>query len=82
MYLNQDCLRDLSVWYNFMSEWNEISFFYDKNVTLAADMQLYTDSSRIAYAGYYERKWFADCWPANMPKLGSQDRLLTMNWFQ
>ena len=39
------------MWYNFMSEWNGISFFYDENVTLAADMQLNTDSSGIAYAG-------------------------------
>ena len=49
VYLNQACLRDLSMWYNFMSEWNGISFFYDENVTLAADMQLFTDASGVAY---------------------------------
>ncbi|MEW8548004.1 MAG: hypothetical protein AB2693_31250, partial [Candidatus Thiodiazotropha sp.] len=66
-------LRDMSMWYNFMSEWNGISFFYDVNVTLAADMQLYTDSSGTAFAGFYEGKWFAERWPATMPKLGSKD---------
>ena len=45
----------------------------DENVTLAIDMQLFTDSSGLCYAGYYEGKWFAEPWPANMPKLGSQD---------
>ena len=73
VYLNQACLRDLSMWYDFMSQWNGVSFFYDENVTLAADMQLFTDSSGLAYAGYYDGKWFAEPWPANMPKLGSQD---------
>ncbi|MES9994401.1 MAG: reverse transcriptase domain-containing protein [Candidatus Thiodiazotropha sp.] len=73
VYINQACLRDMSMWYNFMSEWNGISFFYDVNVTLAADMQLYTDSSGTAFAGFYEGKWFAERWPAAMPKLGSKD---------
>ena len=61
------------MWYDFMSQWNGVSFFYDENVTLAADMQLFTDSSGLAYAGYYDGKWFAEPWPPNMPKLGSLD---------
>ena len=73
VYLNQACLQDLSMWYNFMSEWNGISFFYDENVTFAADMQLLTDASGVAYAGFCEGKWFAERCPGNMPKLGSRE---------
>ena len=53
LYLNQACLRDLNIWYNYMSQWNGILFFYDVNVTNAADMQLFTDASGMAFAGFY-----------------------------
>lgn len=62
------------MWRQFLSNWNGISFFYDDNITEAADMQLYTDASgSYGFGGYYQGKWFSEPWPKDLPKLEDGD---------
>ena len=58
------------MWYEFLDQWNGISFFIDDNIVTAADFDLYTDtSSTICFGGYFRNKWFQGKWP----KLGIDD---------
>lgn len=68
VHLNKECKADLYMWLSFLKNWNGINFFYEKTLTKAADMMLYTDaSSLIGFGGYYQHKWFCDRWPDNLP---------------
>jgi hypothetical protein len=33
------------MWSTFLSGWNLISFFYDNQITVAGDMELFTDAA-------------------------------------
>ena len=52
------------MWYEFLDQWNGISFFIDDNIVTAADFDLYTDASlTIVFGGYFRNKWFQGKWP-------------------
>jgi hypothetical protein len=62
------------MWIRFLKEWNGLSFFYEDFLTESGDMELYTDASGShGYGGYYLGKWFAERWPADLPKVGDPD---------
>ena len=70
--LNRGCLDDSRMWYEYLDQWNGISFFIDDNIVTAADFDLYTDtSSTICFGGYFRYKWFQ----------GKQPKLLQTNRF-
>jgi hypothetical protein len=72
--LTKNCLSDLHMWRVFLENWNGISFFYDDDVTDAANYHLFTDASgALGYAGYFQGKWFALRWPRDLPELGTDD---------
>ena len=69
LHLNSECREDLYMWKLFLKQWNGISFFYDIERTPADSMHLYTDaSSTLGFGGYYEKQWFCDKWPKDLPK--------------
>ena len=43
--LNVECRLDLAMWHRFLTGWNGVALFLDKEVTKAADYALYTDAS-------------------------------------
>jgi hypothetical protein len=52
------------MWYDFLDQWNGISFFIDDNIITTADFDLYTDaSSTIGFGDYFRTKWFQGKWP-------------------
>ena len=58
------------MWLKFLKGWNRIFFFYDQYITLASDMELYTDAaSNFGFGGYYRGKYFSGAWPPQLPKL-------------
>jgi hypothetical protein len=55
--LNRGCRDDFKMWYEFLDQWNGMSFFIDDNIVTAADFNLYTDaSSTIGFGGYFRNK--------------------------
>lgn len=81
VHLNKECRSDLSMWLQFLSDWNGINLFYEKTLTQSADMMLYTDSSStIGFGGYYQHRWFCDRWPANLPEIS--DTSLSMAFLE
>ena len=62
--LTKDCILDLKMWAEFLSEWNGISIFLEPGFTSTHDLELYTDASgTISYGGYYRGRWFQGRWP-------------------
>jgi hypothetical protein len=66
VYLNKETKQDIVMWKELLNNWNGISIFIDPNDTLAPDMELYTDASRVGYAGYYQGYWFVAEWPKTL----------------
>lgn len=65
--LSKECREDLRMWSIFLSGWNRISFFYDDQITIAGDMELFTDAASIfGFGGYFQRKWFSSVWPSEL----------------
>ncbi|KAK6191041.1 hypothetical protein SNE40_002790 [Patella caerulea] len=70
VHLSRDCRDDLSMWLNFLQNWNGISLFYEPHITSAPDFNLFTDaSSTKGFGGYYQGKWFSEQWPTNLPDI-------------
>ena len=62
--LNRGCLDDIRMWYEYLDQWNGMSFFIDDIIVRAADFDLHTDtSSTIGFGGYFRNKWFQGKWP-------------------
>ncbi|XP_033731470.1 uncharacterized protein LOC117344735 [Pecten maximus] len=55
---------DLVMWSNFLSSWNGVSFFMDDNITLAADIYIFTDSTCTSFGGIHGASWFQGYFPA------------------
>ena len=61
--LTQAFHADITWWLEYLPGWNGVSAFYDDDWTPNADMELYTDASDLAAAGYFKKSWFVV--PAN-----------------
>ena len=56
--LNKACRDDIKWWIMFLPRWNGVSLSPDVTWTTNIDMELYTDASDLAAAGYFNGKWF------------------------
>lgn len=54
---------DLQMWATLLRHWNGASFFLDDNITLAADMHIYTDATPTSFGGIFLNKWFQGTFP-------------------
>lgn len=59
----KNCNSDIAMWARFLKDWNGVSFFLNDNVTVAADMRLYTDATDTSYGGFFDNKWFQGYFP-------------------
>ena len=65
--LNKQFQRDITMWKIFLTQWNGRSFFLDSYVTSSPELELYMDeTSTIGFGGYFNRKWFQECWPPHL----------------
>ena len=58
VHLNKSFRDDLEWWCCYLPKWNGISAFYDDEWTPNSAMDLFTDASDQAIAGYFNRSWF------------------------
>lgn len=73
VHLNSDCREDLRMWKMFLDQWNCVSLFHKTTITVASDMELYTDaSSTMGFGGFFRRSWFCDKWPSDLPNEGDE----------
>ena len=56
--LSRPCRDDFLWWIYFLPRWNGVALIPDNRWTSNADMELYTDASDIAIAGYFRGHWF------------------------
>ena len=63
IHINKECRSDIAMWATFLRDWNGVSFFLDDNITTAADMELFTDSTRTSFGGIYRTSWFQGQFP-------------------
>ena len=54
---------DLRMWSLFLQNWNGVSFFLDENITMAADIHIFTDATPSSFGGFYAHKWFQGHFP-------------------
>ena len=65
--LSKDCRTDLIMWRDFLKGWNRVTFFYDEHITLASDIELYTDAaSNFGFGVFFQGKWFSSTWPSEL----------------
>jgi hypothetical protein len=75
--LNNETKQDIVMWKHLLDQWNGVSMFIDPAATVAPDMELYTDASRVGYAGYYQGLWFSDGWPESLRLTWDKDVSMT-----
>ena len=62
--LNNDAREDIKWWLTFLPLWNGKQKILDPHVTLAPDIQLYTDASgQSGFGIYFDGRWIAQKWP-------------------
>lgn len=68
VHINAGCQEDLAMWALFLQRWNGVSLFRESQLTVAADIELYTDAaSTKGFGGFYKGLWFSEAWPAGLP---------------
>ena len=61
---------DIAAWLSFLSSFNGISLFPERDVLDSEHLKLYTDASgSVGFAGVWGAKWFAGAWPESWPTL-------------
>ena len=69
--LNKAFQADIMWWLTFLPTWNGVSIMYDSNWTTNVDLDLYTDASNQAVAGYFNGAWYVEL---------VQDSSRSINW--
>jgi hypothetical protein len=69
VHINKACREDLLMWKQFLTQWNGVSMFYQTQLTLATDIELYTDASIVGHGGYFDGRWFSEQWPVDLPNI-------------
>ena len=64
--LNKGCRAELSMWSEFLQNWNGISFFLNDDIINSADLQLYTDATPTGFGGFFQNKWFQGTFPSEV----------------
>ena len=61
--------KDLSMWLQFLQDFNGISMFLDKDFCSNVDLQLFTDAAgRIGYGAYFQGHWVQEKWSEDILK--------------
>ena len=60
MNLNHEFQADVLWWLEFLPKWNEISMFGGVDWITNSCLDLYTDASDLAIAGYFQGAWFVE----------------------
>jgi hypothetical protein len=56
-----------------LDQWNCVSLFHETTITVASDMELYTDaSSTMGFGGFFRKSWFCDKGPSDLPNEGDE----------
>ena len=58
--LNKQFQADITWWLTFLPKWNGVGLMYDRDWTTSVDIELFTDASNLAMAGYYQGAWFVE----------------------
>ncbi|CAG2228931.1 unnamed protein product [Mytilus edulis] len=67
VHLTKECRTDLYFWLRFLSNWNGVNMFYNKDYISSFDMELFTDaSSTKGFGGYHKGEWFSSSWSGNL----------------
>ena len=62
--LNFDARQDIGWWKEFLPSWNGKYKILDSEVTLAPDLNLFTDASgTLGFGIYFDGKWISHPWP-------------------
>ena len=70
VHLNYECKQDLFMWIEFLTNWNGVSLFYEKEFTSSCDIELYTDAASSAgFSVVYKTHWISEKWPSEMPSI-------------
>ena len=81
VHLNSECKQDLYMWIEFLTNWNGVSLFYEKDFTNSFDIQLYTDAASTAgFSVVYKTHWISEKWPSEMPTI--PDNLASMAFME
>ena len=67
---------DVKWWLTYLPQWNGVSMFPRSHWEASADMHLFTDSSDLAAAGYYDSAWFVVPFIYEFSELKS----MSINW--
>ena len=81
VHLNSECRHDLYMWIEFLTNWNGVSLFYERDFTDSFDIQLYTDAASTAgFSVVYKTHWISEKWPSKMPTI--LDNLASMAFIE
>lgn len=81
VHLNHECRQDLYMWMEFLTNWNRVSLFYERDFTTSFDIQLHTDAASTAgFSVVYKTHWICEKWPAEMPTI--PDNLASMAFME
>ena len=61
--LDAEVRSDIRMWQTFLQGWNGVSFFLNDNITVAADMHLFTDATDKALEEFFKTNGFKACFP-------------------
>ncbi len=74
--LSQECRDELRLWTLFLKQWNGLSLFYNNLISSPIDINLFTDAApSIGFGGFYQGRWFASPWPAQLQDLPQSSAL-------
>ncbi len=74
--LSQECRDELRLWTLFLKQWNGLSLFYNNLISSPIDINLFTDAApSIGFGGFYQGRWFASPWPAQLKDLPQSSAL-------
>ncbi|XP_006819521.1 uncharacterized protein LOC102807736 [Saccoglossus kowalevskii] len=67
------------MWEHFLAAWNEAHFFLHSTVTLASDIDIFTDAlSTVGFGGYFKGSWFCDKWPVELDSQHNDDLCMAL----
>ncbi len=77
--LSLECRDELRLWIMFLKQWNGLSLFHNNLVSSPIDINLFTDAApSIGFGGFYQGRWFAAPWPAQLRDLPQSSALFEL----
>ncbi len=66
VFLTEESLRDIDMWFHLLQEWNGVSMFLENDAQVAQKLHIETDASGLGYAGIFKSHYFQGKWPAEL----------------